>query len=1129
MAAIQNSLHLESSPSRKRSAQIPVPTIQYPAKRLKTSTNSSSAPTLGEPIPSGHSKIPPMSRDEMAGRGKAEKWFDDVNEHPKTIHFLDNDPPYYMRKTSSSDENMAANTRSGEAAQGPSRIGPTAPTHSLLAQMNAHNDSTDDFRSVIDDLTVKNNKLKNKLRKYEKLHCSHLQEEKLFEVRVHGLPAHRKRELEQTLRSFASSIDNDSRGTRERAQGQHRLGILPRPSEILYKRSSSSTSLSKPHDSGYTSMSGQTGASMIHSPDKVGMDGIGRVQTKRQAVDSYLHEIPEALAPKPSSAMSDRLKTKLVVKRLEQLFTGKGAGRSKRDHSFQQEEVSQSAARADRRRIEAGGRQVWQEGTREAHILPHDTDLQIEFTEHIPGTINRSETGNDGPRSQSIPGSQKSNSPRSPEQRPTRPLDLDLRRAQVPSDNMEYIRHLGMAASNDHPKKDPVPGDGWVYLNLLTSMAQLHTLNVTTEFTRKALSEVSAKFELSPDGSMVRWLGDSEGTKLSSDSGESDEHIHMTSSDPSQSASKRASFTELSSREDQEGASFQSSAPQAGGRRRLVNLQDPNNKSSHFQYKPLFFHAIESEESDNSGPRSDSLGSSEAHDFDTGFNSGSNGLRDREARLRGRKQDNGPIIFYNRAHFCTDLSGDLTDAQVDRSAYNRLTEHPVGCSSNPVDHGTWESDDGTKSSCPDSDSLHVGSEKTKSGRSALDLDDLKSSISDCMSIRGPVAAMEASGIGGVRPEDNFLVKVQVRHAGKKRPSPRKLSAFSKPKGSVRKVLHNVPQKSVDAFRESSRSPHAQRFIQSEILFATRTSMPPSVLPPPSYVCLPLTSSESESEGGLDDVDEDDEESHADGELSSGSNIVEHAPNHTQALPHPYPHYQKQQQQQQQQPLPHQHLQPYPHLHQYPSYPHPTATYSAEHQPPYQARDRGPLRQYLSSSSSEQPTSNEIGSDSSSSIDLLAHARELNPELVAMREREFERNAASTTAASSAIHRQTSNRSRIRDRKTSHMGKDTSGSDSVDVSLSVVDDEDEDGVGNVNVNDSLPVSIPTASSAAMAGGESVGESLVLGPKSTLRTAGTGISVGDRDGRLDASAKLGMRGTNGVADSDVDSMSVDRNSE
>lgn len=56
--------------------------------------------------------------------------------------------------------------------------------------------NSDSFRSVIDDLTIKNQKLKKRLRKLEGLHAQHVtHSERLFELRVHDLPEYANREL----------------------------------------------------------------------------------------------------------------------------------------------------------------------------------------------------------------------------------------------------------------------------------------------------------------------------------------------------------------------------------------------------------------------------------------------------------------------------------------------------------------------------------------------------------------------------------------------------------------------------------------------------------------------------------------------------------------------------------------------------------------------------------------------------------------------------------------------------------------------------------------------------------------------------------------------------------------------
>lgn len=110
------------------------------------------------------------------------------------------------------------------------------------------------------------------------------------------------------------------------------------------------------------------------------------------------------------------------------------------------------------------------------------------------------------------------------EQRPTRLKDLDPDRVQVPSENMYYIRHLGLVppelladATQAVPDVNP-DSEGWVYLNLLCNLAQLHMVNVTPSFVRLAVSEISTNFQLSPDGNRIRWRGGSEGTRFSSDS-----------------------------------------------------------------------------------------------------------------------------------------------------------------------------------------------------------------------------------------------------------------------------------------------------------------------------------------------------------------------------------------------------------------------------------------------------------------------------------------------------------------------------------------------------------------------------------------------------------------------------------
>ena len=900
---------------------------------------------LSPPVQSvGPSPMRPNSmRGDPLGRFKAEKWFEDTNKNAsgmKNVPFNDDDPPFYIHHQPSSGGNSTGAVRSDGSVFHDRSCGPsTGPTKSLLAKMDISSSNSEDFRSVIDDLTVQNQKLKKKLKKYERLHCSHLQEEKLFEVRIHGLAAHRKRDLEETLRKFASSIEGEIPETPAQVSPLQPLNPA-NPLVTKHKSPPSSTSASKQLDSAYASMSGQTGGSHPQLHDQHKEDRTGQATEAKQQITSYLYDIPNSLMPKHSMGMSDRSKSKLVVKRLEQIFTGKGPAPRRHKQSYQQQEVSHSAARDDRQ--VARGRRTTREGMREARILPSNAELPVETLSETNLACHKSRrSSNDGDDS-----ARDTNASRdvSPEQRPTRPLDLDLHRAQVPSDNIEYIRHLGLASPTKEPN-EVSEENGWVYLNLLISMAQLHTLNVTPEFIRQAIADVSAKFELSADGTKIRWRGGTDGTTMTSDSDGSEDVTKSKSTETSLSVSKRGSFADLSeAQKSHTGRTLavpeSSTASEIGAKRRPVPLGQVQDVGK-FHYKPLFFHKAPSEEDDDSGRNTEESSSSwrgNGTGRNSGLNSGSHGIRESEARLRKQNQGNGPIIFYNKARFCTDLSGDRGSATIDADAYRRYTEHPIGCSS----PGTPDDEDEGSNESPLSsqNSIEVVSEGHPTTRSALDLEDLKSCISDCEGSPIPMD-MEASGLGGIQPEDNFVVKVQVRHGEKSnKQASRKLSPFPTPRGHIRRMLHRLPQRNLDIFREETKEiPRSQPLpLKMEIISAVQRNLPPSTLPGPSYK---LSTTDD------DDDDDDDEEEN---ETSSGNE------NGFLALPRRSAHE------------------------------------------PVSSR---PADYFMGSSSSETKESSYFstvsGSDDDSSIDLLAQARLLDPDLVAAQERAFDSNSPPASA------------------------------------------------------------------------------------------------------------------------------------
>ena len=978
------------------------------SQHLRPSVSQISDPS--DSRPSKRAKTAAVRQREAIGRrAKAERWFNDTNNNAsgtRDVPYLDSeshlhilklrrlahqsldDPPFYLNEKPYAGGERACAVHSDGSSFNPSNLGqPTAPTRSLLAQMEANESNSEDFRGVIDDLTIQNKRLKKKLKKYERLHCSHLQEEKLFEVRIHGLAAHRKRELEGILRSFASSSE-ESPETSVFNVGNFNASV---PASVAHKPCSSSTSCSKgsrPIDSAYASMSGQAGVSQKQLQDHSHNFRQAQIHSKQQTVKSYLDDIPETLVPKTSLAMSERAKSRLVVKRLEQIFTGRRAA-PRHSQSHQQQEVSQSAAQADRIRREARGRNhpPTREGVREARILPNDAELEVDSlseanlaAQQSQQTIqsrkcnstreprillgpadsqidSSSETNLTGQQSRQSTDEEDSRSrgPRfsraaTPDQRPTRPMDLDLHRAQVPSDNIEYIRHLGLASPTSPLDVESGSDDGWVFLNLLTSLAQLHTLNVTPEFIRIAVANISSKLELSPDGTKVRWQGGTDGTKMSSDSDESDDTGNWKSTDTSVSISKQEPLTDLPSKAGLGKYQVPNSAlpfstvglpatPEVGAKRRPVYLEQPDDVDK-FHYKPLFFHGTTSEDEDASARATNSVSSFDP--METSLTSGSHGIHESEAKLRKQNRENGPIIFYSKARFCTDLSGDSSGALHDETAYSRYTQELIGC----TQHANAEKLDPSENDYVPhgevvTDSTDVDTGSTNTTRSALDLEDLTSSLSD-ISPTSPIP-MEVSGLGGIQPEDNFMVKVKVRHRERKGRGSRAQSPFSIPRGPIRRLLHRTPPGSTNTFREAKDIPRSQPnggTMKSEIISTVKTNMPPSSLPPPSYVCLPFSSSESDD----GDDEEEDQEEEEDGNIGyCNENNLASRKSSVEDLADPR---------------------------------------------------RANL--FLGSSSDESQASSYLstspGSEDDSSIDFLANARVLDPDTIAAQEREYEVNA-----------------------------------------------------------------------------------------------------------------------------------------
>ncbi|KAI1173411.1 frequency clock protein [Nemania sp. FL0916] len=830
------------------------------------------------------------------GRSDPRLWFDQSNQNANgTLHptAMDVDPPFFQKETDSSNEEMYNIIQS----QGPAYSHGQSRGPSFRPSL-AKSSSADDYRSVIDDLTVENKRLKEELRKLKQMGPDSLRNDKLFEVKMHGLPSTKKRELEAALREFTTKLERSSTRastSRKKASGKSKEGN----SSASKHPSSTSGSNSRPVDSAYASMgTGQSSSYLLP-----GQARAARIRSN-QNIEEYLRDIPEGLWPRPAR-MTEHEKKKLVVKRLEHLFTGKmghsldqGVLRNTLQPMAEDIDIQDSI-------IKAAPAAPTQEAAREAMIrtggkrqktghsraaasasLTH-TQSQSQSNSHS----NPDQCDNDkdsgsvsGHRSESGRRSAKDNKNTSPqdslqpsEQRPTRPRDLDPDRKQVPADNMEYIRHLGVVAPESEAHfsaRDVSPdADGWVYLNLLGNLAQLHILNVTPDFIRSAVSEKSTKFQLSPDGRKIRWRGGDEGTRFTSDSG--------SKSQSDQSSDDTDGTNEHGQRKKQKGTTFN------------LGVQDSNSTGS-FHYKPLFVHRPTSFREEQPSGMDDSVSSN-------GLTSDSNqGLQSKwdqsgvsTGQSQRKRRRDGAIIYYSGAPFCTDLSGDYGEVSPDTyamtsspdqptqedSVYLHLVHRPsinrsASGSSIPF-KPLSEADPYSSTSDPNSVGEGEGETASSETDSCIDADFPWSDSAQ----QPRLTKLEASGLGGVCPDDHFVILVSTRRPRKATvddddddddtsdanspPPPPSSRPGNHPDHDTAGSGGTIDSIASKLALISTKSPVPERTVprktpKVKIRYVTGKlhRLPPVPLPPPAFY-FPFGDSDSDDFGSSADGDDDD--------------------------------------------------------------------------------------------------------------------------------------------------------------------------------------------------------------------------------------------------------------------------------
>jgi hypothetical protein len=698
-----------------------------------------------------------------------------------------------------------------------------------------HRDDSEneDLRGVIDDLTVENKRLKSLLkstRSRPSPATSDAQaQDRLFDVRVHGLSVDKKRELENLLLNFATSVHA---GSNAASASSATYGSAARHS---HSDGSSSGNLQPgrmkhgqlPTDSGYgsNSASGMTSNNSSHGPGPAPGS-----KHRARNVQNYLHDIPDTLLPRHSPYMSKRAKMALVVRRLENLFTGRQASGGDHSQPLQQQEVSQSAARAD------DPMRMGLEGHREAHMLPQDTRINLDADDRLNPSPPEKKPKHGHEAIDRLHNEDRlASRPSSPQQRPTRPLDLDIHRAQVASENIQYLRHLGLSSPRylqGSGKESP-----WIYLNLLISMAQLHSINVTPAFIKQAIRKLSTKFELSADGHKVRWTGGTEGTVFSKEEeramelpnpspAESHEEGGHSSKRSKTNSSSNAVISEEPSSEDKTASGMQSSnvtKQQVSTGATSVLRTDVTTKTkttgTPFDYKPIVYKGK------RYSPAVSYLESSGSSYSNSNDSSGLVQALSKSNLNQRRGSDEGMITFYQNPYFCTDLSADNAPVNwiPQRAA---LSWDTLGMTREYVE----------ESALRHHDACYYVPQFAPKPWSDVDvsMDMNLAPVTSCGQEEVMPKDLPVCGIGGVHPEDNFVLEVKV---SRNKMNPR-----------------HDKQPLIVPFTKSRK----RKRYEYELEECRKIDLQPSKLPPPSYVFF--TSSTSSTDPDTMDSDDESDES-----------------------------------------------------------------------------------------------------------------------------------------------------------------------------------------------------------------------------------------------------------------------------
>ncbi|KAL9012568.1 MAG: hypothetical protein Q9173_002677 [Seirophora scorigena] len=433
----------------------------------------------------------------------------------------------------------------------------------------------------------------------------------------------------------------------------------------------------------------------------------------------------------------------------------------------------------------------------------------------------------------------------SPRQRHRGSHPSDTPQASSPMDSLLHLRHLGLASPLASPSSPS--HDEWIYLNLLVNMAKLHILNVTPDFVRQAIRTVSARLVLSEDGGKVRWQGNLERTVVSPDY----PRDNLSSSEAPRSADPESASSDQPQRipSGNFATPHRDGGSGAGGgyqqRTDWFAVRAPRQtQAKQLHYKPLFIHTkrrrAKSLEKRHDGSSDGSISTSESEAFSMSP----------RATVAEPDPSNGPVVFFKTKSFFLDLSADVAKAdRLCHSTYSTPTAEPLGGRKTvrKASHDYERKQELDFAAHPELSQSSSWNSLSRTTSPLLHVYSHDPTHAHDASHGAENFHFEASGIGGIQLNDNFAVDVKTSH----QPSPN-----LRQQGPSRHRLHDTIARPISREQRTART----QCRSHEVLSITTTNLPPSPLPPPSFVYPTLSSSSSESEGEYDSLDDTDSDS-----------------------------------------------------------------------------------------------------------------------------------------------------------------------------------------------------------------------------------------------------------------------------